>query len=555
MSTSDHGGQDKEDGGENEDESALPEHSLSMRRACQYCEKLFELVFESDGLNTNTGHGDDGADAAARGSPISDCSVELRRERRSQACEQFWSQPSPQISILKIDPDKDGNIRQEQVWHFQDAFQNQNLPCLVLGLDRTHFHSLNLLWRNVPGSLDQNCGATNIDGQSTKGGINRQWFLDTLGDDFMVPLRYHEGVSAYASDEEKERSLLDADGRALECKTIQVTLKDWVEKLDQKCNEVSHDDCNLHETQDITSSSIYYLKDWHLQQELLRQTRDSSKYHALYSRVGVFEHDMLNSFTTQFTGGDYRFCYWGPARSSTLRHSDVLHSFSWSYNVVGTKKWTFYGPCSGESKGYNGTLRPEMSLSMLQEAGQAMFVPATWQHTVVNLEETISVNHNWVTAANLDLTWECLCTEMVAIEAELQRWGTSADHDMEACENMLRGCVGLDVTSFVFMTLVRLLNGAMVARQQPGASHINYEGAHNCSDYDQLLRRRHSSETSCLVAVLEIVLGHNQTLVQLPRRLRAVLQSDSLAMKAETMAKKVIEKFKGSSLDEVWKDS
>ena len=34
---------------------------------------------------------------------------------------------------------------------------------------------------------------------------------------------------------------------------------------------------------------------------------------------------------------DYRFCYLGPAGSSTPVHADVLRSFSWSVNVCGRK--------------------------------------------------------------------------------------------------------------------------------------------------------------------------------------------------------------------------
>lgn len=30
---------------------------------------------------------------------------------------------------------------------------------------------------------------------------------------------------------------------------------------------------------------------------------------------------------------------------------------------------------------------------MMQESGEAIFVPSGWHHTVVNLEDTLSINH------------------------------------------------------------------------------------------------------------------------------------------------------------------
>jgi hypothetical protein len=91
---------------------------------------------------------------------------------------------------------------------------------------------------------------------------------------------------------------------------------------------------------------------------------------------------------------------------------------------------------------------------VIQKSGQAMFVPSRWQHQVINLEETISVNHNWVTAANIDLCWDCLRAEMAAIDTELAAWGIH--NNPEAQESMLRGCAGLDVTAFILMVVVRL---------------------------------------------------------------------------------------------------
>ncbi|CAN0242181.1 unnamed protein product, partial [Laminaria digitata] len=41
---------------------------------------------------------------------------------------------------------------------------------------------------------------------------------------------------------------------------------------------------------------------------------------------------------------DYRFVYIGPKGTWTPLHHDVLNSYSWSYNVCGSKHWTLFPP-------------------------------------------------------------------------------------------------------------------------------------------------------------------------------------------------------------------
>lgn len=135
-----------------------------------------------------------------------------------------------------------------------------------------------------------------------------------------------------------------------------------------------------------------------------------------------------------------------------------MNSFSWSFNVKGTKEWTFYPPSPKmEQSPPQNKMRVEPeALVLLQKAGEAIFVPCGWQHEVRNLEETLSINHNWITTANIDQTWDCLCIEMVAIENELESWGMGGDC-WEARESMLRGCTGLDATAYFLMVLTRLI--------------------------------------------------------------------------------------------------
>mmetsp|Transcript_45613 Transcript_45613/g.51456 ORF Transcript_45613/g.51456 Transcript_45613/m.51456 type:complete len:535 (-) Transcript_45613:160-1764(-) len=523
-----------------EEDNNLSDHSRSMQKAFKYCMDLFNelpvLEDETIWVSEQCDH----------------------RERRNKAARNFWatvdashttSQPIVErfdVKLIHIDNDKVATDR-EQVWSFKDRFQNVNLPCLITGLDRlSHFDFVNQNWRS--NNFDPNTGNSKV---------NRNWFLEELGSDFLVPLRYIPHTDFNNNDDDEEDNiLLDEDGRALECETREVSMKEWIHLLDEdlpsSSNSLSENQSQIstnnssgqvveEEINDIATygakkkeSVVYYLKDWHLQQLY--------KSSPLYSCPYFFGHDLLNSFLKKFTKGDYQFCYWGPARSYTAQHSDVLHSFSWSYNVVGSKEWTFYQDIHSinddnntndeDNSNHNKNNCNDLdrtrykTFTIRQMTGEIMFVPAMWQHRVVNMEETISINHNWITSSNLDLTWDCLRVEMIAVQKELKGWGGDdrLDQNMEACEKMLRGCLGLDVTAFVLMTLVRALE-------------IITELLSLSNDHQERL----VFDLFRLTTVLRDVLTTEPTLVQLRNRLKAILKKDEMVEKVEIVMKNVID--------------
>jgi hypothetical protein len=74
-------------------------------------------------------------------------------------------------------------------------------------------------------------------------------------------------------------------------------------------------------------------------------------------------------------------------------------------------------PPTGTTKSDDDTID-----SFVQNAGEIVFVPSTWKHKVVNShhEETLSINRNWITWAQLPQMLQCLEQEMVAIQIELE---------------------------------------------------------------------------------------------------------------------------------------
>ena len=102
--------------------------------------------------------------------------------------------------------------------------------------------------------------------------------------------------------------------------------------------------------------------------------------------------------------------------------------FSWSANIVGRKKWIFLLPGEEDKlRDSRGNLlfdlqsaeaaqlaetREVVRIEVIQEAGEVVFVPSGWFHQVHNLEDTISINHNWFNGTNIISVVESLNLEL-----------------------------------------------------------------------------------------------------------------------------------------------
>lgn len=408
----------------------LAEHTKHMRNALKLCEALLPDAFEKiDQLPGNMI------------SAISDDPDKMREK----ALHWFSQERALSHSIPVL------HVNRMTSFEFRRKFQMGNIPCLINGLDFEEFHSISCRW-------------------TSNGVINKNWFIDFVGEETMVPVR------------KQVVGIIDAEGRAQECETILTPLKVW-----------------------LASSRLQpdlYLKDWHLVRELQKRRNDADE--ELYKVPDIFERDVLNSFLSRVTDGDYKFTYWGSKGSCTPLHSDVLDSFSWSYNVLGHKRWKFYKPGN------------DVPIFVEQRTGECIFVPSGWQHEVTNLVETISINQNWVTTANLDLFYNCIIREMKAVERECAEWKIVS---FDARESMLRGCAGFDVTSCFFLLMTTLLECLV-----------------NPIDSKMI-----AFDVKQTVKLIKLLLG-DETL-NLEDRLSAVLSSEELKQRALEMAQSLISKL------------
>jgi len=435
---------------------------------------------------------------------------------------------------------------------FKKSYIHSNIPCLIRGLHESDFARVTSMWTTSTGATPTNttnssstptCVSTPTTAIPCK--IETEWFLQNVGPNTLVPVRRKRQQRSSSPTPS-----LDEEGRAEECVTIEMPMHEWI----HKCGD-GHRCGNEEEEDSLTINTSLYLKDWHLQlmleypkttteeidffrcdkkilsgigkkneiktttataATLPSQQHQRRQKKSLYEVPDIFSRDLLNPFLlTYYQNCDYRFIYWGPNGSTTPLHSDVLHTFSWSYNVCGRKRWTFYPPRSelritgredyrfhNDDKGQdscdnldqndyptvNTIHHVKESFEVIQNAGETMYVPSTWKHSVINLpaadiagtdggerevegitlanikknqnssssNSTLSINHNWITAVALDQMLQCITVEMKAVEEEMKAWEIDLE-DFLAKESMLRGCIGLNMSMFVLMVLTNLI--------------------------------------------------------------------------------------------------
>ncbi|XP_017907004.1 PREDICTED: jmjC domain-containing protein 4 isoform X2 [Capra hircus] len=197
-----------------------------------------------------------------------------------------------------------------------------------------------------------------------------------------------------------------------------------------------------------SSRGCLYLKDWHL-------CRDFSA-EGVFTLPIYFSSDWLNEYWDALDVDDYRFVYMGPTGTC------------WSVNICGRKKWFFFPPGQEEAlRDCHGGLPYDVTsptlldsrlhpmrdrcgppLEVTQEAGEMVFVPSGWHHQVHNLEDTISINHNWVNGCNLANMWHFLQQELSAVQQEVIEWRDTMPDWHHHCQVIMKSCSGINFEEF-----------------------------------------------------------------------------------------------------------
>ncbi|KAG5897000.1 hypothetical protein JTB14_010752 [Gonioctena quinquepunctata] len=229
---------------------------------------------------------------------------------------------------------------------------------------------------------------------------------------------------------------------------------------------------------------LEYLKNWHL------PLRSKDKF---YDVPILFASDWLNEYSINCLKDDYRFVYMGPIGSWTPFHVDVFMSYSWSANVCGKKRWLLFPP-GGEDflKDGLGNLpydieeepQTQKCFDVIQDQGDAIFVPSGWYHQVWNLESTISINHNWVNGCNIKMMYESMLSHLTAVRKEIEDCRDMENYE-EHCQLMLSTSFGMNFYEFYnflkYISLSRInmkkgINPKIVMHNhQIGKNHILFD--------------------------------------------------------------------------------
>lgn len=147
-------------------------------------------------------------------------------------------------------------------------------------------------------------------------------------------------------------------------------------------------------------------------------------------------------------------------------HADVYSSFSWSVNVIGKKKWLLFPPGEEdkikdqlgnfplfftECKDKNLNIK---YFEIIQETGDALFVPSGWHHQVINIVDTISINHNWVNGCNIEQVYASLKSNLASVENEIKELRDTEEFT-DQCQLILKSVFGMDFNMFIsFVTYI-----------------------------------------------------------------------------------------------------
>jgi len=304
---------------------------------------------------------------------------------------------------------------------------------------------------------------------------------------------------------------IDKDGSNQKAPDLEFFVNIVPKSLHVPVSDCSSREFNAHCSQDMKFSEYHnywnqtprneckYLKDWHFQ-------RDTKDMYTAYQVPDFFSSDWLNEWWEGRKGGenDYKFVYIGPEGSWTPLHSDVFSSYSWSANIVGIKKWIFLPP--GEEKKLTDKLgnlvfdlqSPEarelelrngevVKIVLTQRTGDVVFVPSGWFHQVHNLEDTISINHNWFNGCNIKKVVSQLIIEFRKVQKELEdcRIQSELSDWNLLCQDLLKKSYGMnlhdimDLLYFIFKKRQQALKtysqSEKVSDVEFGRNHLQFD--------------------------------------------------------------------------------
>ncbi|KAK5645745.1 hypothetical protein RI129_004209 [Pyrocoelia pectoralis] len=234
-----------------------------------------------------------------------------------------------------------------------------------------------------------------------------------------------------------------------------------------------------------SNESTLYVKDWHLKNE---NPKDDFYDIPLY-----FASDWLNEYLIENSIDDYRFVYMGVNGTWSPFHVDVMTSYSWSTNVFGQKLWVLFPP--GEEEHFYDSLgnlpndttdvkNKGKHFEIVQNPGDAMFVPSNWHHQVWNVTDTISINHNWINGCNLHNVWKAMEKNLMEVKIEINDC-SDMENFLDHSQLMLKASFGFNFKEyFEFMLYIAMKRIHSLKKEEDIKLFEKYSLGRNHTEYD-----------------------------------------------------------------------
>ncbi|XP_038879491.1 2-oxoglutarate and iron-dependent oxygenase JMJD4 isoform X2 [Benincasa hispida] len=273
-----------------------------------------------------------------------------------------------------------------------------------------------------------------------------------------------------------------------DCSTREFTDQKRVEMsvsefIDQWCKEPIQEH-GLASDHGLTNKSVLYLKDWHFVKEYPNYTAYSTPHFVCDDWLNLYldsyrMHRDSDSYQEkdEISCSDYRFVYMGAKGSWTPLHADVFRSYSWSANVCGKKQWFLLPPSQSHlvfdrnmkaciynifddiSEDLFPGFKKAAWLECTQEQNEIIFVPSGWYHQVHNLDDTVSINHNWFNSYNLCWVLDLMSRDYNEAKEYIEDIRDICDDFEGLCQRNLAANTGMNFYDFfIFLACFSLAN-------------------------------------------------------------------------------------------------
>jgi hypothetical protein len=142
---------------------------------------------------------------------------------------------------------------------------------------------------------------------------------------------------------------------------------------------------------------------------------------------------------------------------------------------------------------------------IIQNAGEAIFVPSQWHHQVWNVEHTLSINHNWFNGCNIEIIYSSLAKSYENVLKEIDDC-KEMENFFEHSQLMLKSYYGMNFLEF--FQIIQHIGEKRLERLRTGNNFLVFNKFHfgtNMIEFD--LRQ--------IEEVLQLMIGKDGLLEQL----------------------------------------